>query len=149
MPKRKSKLDEYEDDEDEPVTKKRSKAATKEAKPVEKPEQKTDDQGRPYWELSSKRRLGISEFKGNTSIAIREYYEKDGKMLPGKTGINLNIEQLTALLLALPEVTAALAQKGLTIPRPDYDGPRGGLVEPEAEKEAKRNFDATSDEEEE
>lgn len=51
MPKRKSKLDEYEDDEVEPVTKKRSKAETKESKSVEKPEQKTDDQGLPYWEV--------------------------------------------------------------------------------------------------
>lgn len=100
-------------------------------------------------QLSSKRRLGISEYKGNTSIAIRDYYEKDGKMLPGKTGVNLNIEQLSALLLALPELTAALAEKGLTVPRPDYDGDGGVIVEPEAEKEAKRNFDATSDEEEE
>ncbi|KAE9966229.1 hypothetical protein BLS_007140 [Venturia inaequalis] len=147
MPKRKSKLDEYEDDEEEPVTKKRSKAERKEAKPVEKPQQKTDDQDLPYWELSSKRRLGISEYKGNTSIAIRDYYEKDGKMLPGKTGVNLNIEQLSALLLALPELTAALAEKGLTVPRPDYGGDRGVVAE--AEKDTKRNFDATSDEEEE
>lgn len=51
MPKRKSKLDEYEDDEEEPVTKKRSKAETKESKSVEKPEQKKDDQGLPYWEV--------------------------------------------------------------------------------------------------
>jgi len=64
-------------------------------------------------------------------------------MLPGRSGINLTIEQISAFLLALPELTAALAEKGLTIPRPNYD--EGGE---EAEKETKRNFDATSDEEE-
>jgi hypothetical protein len=64
-------------------------------------------------------------------------------MLPGKSGINLTIEQISAFLLALPELTVALAEKGLTIPRPNYDG-----GSEEAEKETKRNFDATSDEEE-
>lgn len=35
-------------------------------------------------QISRTRRIQISEFKGNTMIAIREFYEKDGKMLPGK-----------------------------------------------------------------
>lgn len=69
-------------------------------------------------------------------------------MLPGKTGINLNIEQLSTLLLALPELISTLAEKGLTVPQPDYNGGGSGAVVPEAEKETKRNFDATSDEEE-
>jgi hypothetical protein len=34
--------------------------------------------------LSGKRRIGISEFKGKRMMNIREYYEKDGEMLPGK-----------------------------------------------------------------
>jgi len=34
--------------------------------------------------LSGKRRIGVQEFKGNRMINIREYYEKDGEMLPGK-----------------------------------------------------------------
>jgi hypothetical protein len=35
-------------------------------------------------QISGKRRLQISEFKGNTMVSIREFYEKDGQMLPGK-----------------------------------------------------------------
>lgn len=35
-------------------------------------------------QLSGKRRITVSDFKGLTMISIREYYEKDGKMLPGK-----------------------------------------------------------------
>lgn len=89
--------------------------------------------------------MAISEFKGNTTVALREYYEKDGKMLPGKAGLNLTIEQLAAFLLALPELTSALAEKGLTVPRPNY---AGDVEEARREKETKRNFDATSDEEE-
>lgn len=49
-------------------------------------EAQKDDNGDPYWQLSNKRRLQVSEFKGITMVSIREYYEKDGKSLPGKVG---------------------------------------------------------------
>ena len=35
-------------------------------------------------QLTSKRRVGIAEFKGVCMVNIREYYEKDGETLPGK-----------------------------------------------------------------
>ncbi len=34
--------------------------------------------------MSGKRRIGVQEFKGTRMINIREYYEKEGEMLPGK-----------------------------------------------------------------
>ena len=37
-----------------------------------------------YWELSDKRRVSIEEYGGKTLVSIREFYEKDGEMLPGK-----------------------------------------------------------------
>ena len=38
-----------------------------------------------HFELARRtRRVQISEFKNNTMINIREFYEKDGQMLPGK-----------------------------------------------------------------
>lgn len=59
-----------------------------------------DDEGNPFWDvcfysiaistitnrpkLSNKRRVGVSQFKNMCLINIREYYEKDGKLLPGK-----------------------------------------------------------------
>lgn len=63
--------------------------AAKRGKPSKAPapvsgEIQVDDEGNKYWELSGKRRLTISEFKGATLVNIREYYEKDGKALPGK-----------------------------------------------------------------
>ena len=37
-----------------------------------------------FVQISKDRRIQITKFKGNHQIAIREYYEKDGQMLPGK-----------------------------------------------------------------
>ena len=45
---------------------------------------KIDSDGNPYWEISKMRRVTISEFRGKNLVNIREYYEKDGKQLPGK-----------------------------------------------------------------
>jgi hypothetical protein len=46
--------------------------------------QKTDSNGDVYWDISSHRRITISEFRGKSMVNIREYYEKDGQELPGK-----------------------------------------------------------------
>ena len=45
---------------------------------------KTDANGDRYWEISKLRRVTVSSFKGKTLVNVREYYEKDGKELPGK-----------------------------------------------------------------
>jgi hypothetical protein len=44
----------------------------------------TDDNGDTYWDISKMRRITISEFKGMSMVNIREYYEQNGKSLPGK-----------------------------------------------------------------
>lgn len=40
--------------------------------------------------LSSKKFAKVRKFAGKTYVDFREYYEKDGKMLPGKKGLMLN-----------------------------------------------------------
>jgi hypothetical protein len=66
-------------------------------------------------QLSPKKRVTIGEYRGNTLVNLREYYEKDGKELPGKQGISLTIEQFTALVLAMPDIKKALSSQGFDI----------------------------------
>lgn len=83
-------------------------------------------------------------------VNIREYYEKDGQELPGKKGISLPIEQFNTFIALLPEIEQALSAKGISVPRPAYDGAPEVKDQDEEEDEAsgKKNIDATSDEDE-
>ncbi|KAI9885769.1 MAG: hypothetical protein M1823_002447 [Watsoniomyces obsoletus] len=116
-----------------------------------------DEEGSEYWELSKNRRVTISEFKGKRMVHVREYYSKDDKMLPGKKGISLPMEQFSALIETLPYIEMVLAEEyGEELPRPQYDGDEFPMGESkrnakaeEAEddnKKKRKNFEATSDE---
>jgi hypothetical protein len=103
-----------------------------------------------------------------TMVNIREFYEKDGKALPGKAGINLPLEQFTTFLSLLPQILKELESKGHTIEMPSFDGSaikKSEVDEDEQEEEEekekekpkkpkkptkskKSNIEATSDEEE-
>ncbi|RMD42027.1 hypothetical protein DV735_g3077, partial [Chaetothyriales sp. CBS 134920] len=121
----------------------------------------TDSHGDKYFELSRARRVTINEFRGKSLVNIREYYEKDGEMLPGKKGISLSVEQYAALIAILPQIEKLLSTKGERVPRPNYDGNTGqgqaeqegddGIREDEGDDQVdtkKANIEATSDEEE-
>lgn len=45
------------------------------------------------YSLGKMRFVSVSEFRGKALVNIREYYEKDGKTLPGKKGISLSVDQ--------------------------------------------------------
>ncbi|KAL6714748.1 hypothetical protein ACLMJK_008173 [Lecanora helva] len=147
--KRPAEAEEYESDdgfvEDAPKGKKTKKVAGGEAAG----KRSVGRDGEVFWELSGKRRVGVSEFKGNTMVNIREFYEKEGEMLPGKKGISLPIEQFNSIINLLPQIEKALGEKGHKISRPNYDGDEAAeqIREPEPKENAKKNFEATSDEE--
>ncbi|KAH0538468.1 hypothetical protein FGG08_004917 [Glutinoglossum americanum] len=142
-----------------------------------------DDNGDMFWEISNNRRVTISEFKGKRLVSIREYYEKDGKHLPGKKGISMPMDQYSKLMSIVPEVETALKAQGEEVVRPafkssgdgddDDDDGGGGGADGEAEEvpgererlsvrvgngerkgngvkkdKRKKNFEATSEEEE-
>ncbi|KAJ4133583.1 hypothetical protein NW768_005170 [Fusarium equiseti] len=111
-----------------------------------------DGDGNPFWELSNKRRVGLSDFNKSTLVNIREYYEKDGKALPGKKGISLSVEQYNAFLKAVPRINAALRAKGLVVEGDDDEELEAALeAAPKAKKGRKKspkaNIDTTSEEE--
>ncbi|MCJ1468762.1 hypothetical protein MMC07_007392 [Pseudocyphellaria aurata] len=128
--------------------------------------------GEEFWEISEKRRVTISSFGNRRAVDLREFYDKEGEMLPGKKGISLTLDQFNAVVSFLPYIETVLAnkygEKNLT--RPDYssrvDGSDGETsdqvrdkdVEEEQEEEEddeakvdarprKKNFEATSEEE--
>ncbi|KAJ5178942.1 hypothetical protein N7492_002152 [Penicillium capsulatum] len=113
---------------------------------------KVDANGDKYWEISKKRRVTLSEFRNNTLINIREYYDKDGQELPGKKGISMSVDQFAALVTLLPDIEQALSQKGVAVPRPDYSGVSGHSDgdgnQDKASSPSKQNIEATSDEDE-
>ena len=43
-----------------------------------------DTDGNTFWEISKMRRVTVSEFKGKQMVSVREYYEQNGEMRPGK-----------------------------------------------------------------
>ncbi|KAM3503299.1 hypothetical protein MY11210_008778 [Beauveria gryllotalpidicola] len=109
-----------------------------------------DDEGNPFWELSGKRRVGISKFNNAIMVNIREYYEKDGKVLPAKKGISLSVEQYTALFKVMPSINEKLRKMGQLV---DATGGAGEDAEaivkkPKKERSDKANIEATSDEDE-
>ncbi|KAH8282588.1 hypothetical protein KR054_008584 [Drosophila jambulina] len=60
------------------------------------------------WVLEKLRQVRINEFRGRKMIDIREHYEKDGQILPGKKGISLSIQQWKKLLEMAEEITRAV-----------------------------------------
>jgi PhoPQ-activated pathogenicity-related protein len=109
----------------------------------------------------------VSEFSNKTFVNIREYYEKDGKALPGKKvrryldhmahliddskqGISLSIEQYNAFLKAVPRINAALRAKGLVVEGDeelDTVMEVDSKVKRDQKKSPKANIETTSEEE--
>ncbi|XP_061390697.1 RNA polymerase II transcriptional coactivator-like [Musca vetustissima] len=62
------------------------------------------------WVLERQRQVRINEFRGKKLIDIREYYEKNGEMLPGKKGISLSVTQWKKLLECADEINRAIEE---------------------------------------
>ncbi|KAL8838168.1 MAG: hypothetical protein Q9176_005251 [Flavoplaca citrina] len=161
-------VEDYESDNgfvaDAPKSKKAKTASAPARAPVKptQPANSSTDGDEEFWEITSNRRINITEFKGQKMVNIREYYEdkNSGAMLPGKKGISLPLAHYSTFVTLLPSIEAALGAKGESVPRPDYstvqpsEKPQSGDDEEGGEDDegdgdgGKKNFEATSEEDE-
>lgn len=54
---------------------------------------KTESAEDNSWSMGNKRFVKLTEFKGKWYVDIREFYENNGELKPGKRGIMLTMEQ--------------------------------------------------------
>ncbi|XP_050256825.1 RNA polymerase II transcriptional coactivator KIWI [Quercus robur] len=59
-------------------------------------------------EISRNRRVTVRTWQGKVVVDIREYYNKDGKQLPGKKGISLTMDQWNVLRDHVEEIDKAV-----------------------------------------
>ncbi|GAB0095462.1 RNA polymerase II transcriptional coactivator [Sergentomyia squamirostris] len=109
MPKTKKDLsssdsDSGPDDKNPPPPSKKSKSADNSAKQSSS----SGSDGNLEWLLEGKRFVKINEFRGRQMIDIREYYEKDGELKPGKKGISLSTTQWKKLCGLVDEINSKL-----------------------------------------
>ncbi|KAG0724364.1 Activated RNA polymerase II transcriptional coactivator p15 [Chionoecetes opilio] len=62
------------------------------------------DNGETYFELERNRRVTVREFKSKLFVDVREFYEKDGELKPGKKGISLSAVQWNKLKSMIPDI---------------------------------------------
>jgi len=80
-----------------------------------------DESGNPFWEIGGRlRRVTVSEYNGSHLLGIREHFETGGKILPGKKGISLSMDQLNTMISILPQIEEHLSEVGVVLSRPEY-----------------------------
>ncbi|KAG2493394.1 hypothetical protein HYH03_008522 [Edaphochlamys debaryana] len=64
-------------------------------------------------ELGGKKRASISRFGGRISVDLREFYEKNGQLLPGQKGIALSPADWATVAASVPAVSEALGRRDM------------------------------------
>lgn len=114
MPKSKEYISSSESDSDsEPKAKKkkpekRKREEPEEEKKVEKKKPAKNKAGEYSFQLAKNRFATVSEFRGKVMVGIREFYEADGELRPGKKGISLQLDQWKRLKESMDEIDEAI-----------------------------------------
>ncbi|KAL4227482.1 Transcriptional coactivator [Mactra antiquata] len=118
MPKSKEFISSDSDssDIDEPKPKKKKVEKKKEEKREEKKEVSKKSSGGAekgpggecMFQIGRMRYVTVSEFRGKAMVGIREYYDKDGEMRPGKKGISLPLDQWKRLTDQIDDIDQAV-----------------------------------------
>ncbi|KDR13791.1 RNA polymerase II transcriptional coactivator [Zootermopsis nevadensis] len=82
---------------------------SKKTKPNTSSSKKDDEE--PSWFLDKNRFIKVREYRGKVYVDIREYYEADGDLKPGKKGISLSTTQWQKLKSLISEVDDAVKEK--------------------------------------
>ena len=92
--KESSSEEEPEQDNDKKLINKKRKLEKEKEK--EKEESKNEDiivgEKEVVFLLDKKKRITVHKFKGQVKVDIREFYEDNGEMKPGKRGISLSLD---------------------------------------------------------
>ncbi|PSN31161.1 RNA polymerase II transcriptional coactivator [Blattella germanica] len=83
--------------------------ASKKSKPNTSSSKKDDEE--PSWVLERNRFVKVREFKGKVYVDIREFYESDGELKPGKKGISLSMVQWQKLKSFVEEIDDAIKER--------------------------------------
>ncbi|XP_067666610.1 activated RNA polymerase II transcriptional coactivator p15-like [Haliotis asinina] len=71
---------------------------------------KTNSNGEKMFQIARMRFATVSEFRGKAMVSIREYYEADGDLRPGKKGISLTMDQWNSLKDQIEDIDEAVKQ---------------------------------------
>jgi len=64
------------------------------------------------WLLDKNRFVKVRDFRGKLFVDIREFYEKNGELLPGKKGISLSITQWNKLKEHIDDIQKSVEKLG-------------------------------------
>ena len=94
----------------EKMAKMERELAAAKSKANEKKTSSTGEHEPQNFELTSdgKRKVQVRTYRGAVQVDVREWYEKDGVLRPGKRGLSLKVDQWKRLVQWIPKIQEAI-----------------------------------------